>query len=802
MLNRISEETTLREEELKRIEREYTADQDRSKVASSSGKLSQLLRRQRQSLPSPRTLEASIAARRAMRGEIDLERIERTIDLEALAARERVAALDPSEQQYQELLRAQREEYLRPLQKTLDSISTSLETLEKLEGRLVDGVRKYQDFIDEQVMWLRSGPEIWAVGADALAEDFRAIVDPIRSAEQWRLVGRQIMLAPAWAYIGLGVGAALILARPLVRRWLERLAKEVTRGHSDRFVLTLEALVATILLSMAVPIAMAGLGLSLRSNEVGSPLAGALGAALLGTAKWTALLLFARRLVRRQGLAVDHFSWRSEQSELLLGVTTRLVRWTVPLLFLSILCARLPQAEGARPIATLVFAPCLLLLSWAAWRLFRPSAGLFSNAYREEQASLARLLRWTWFPLVVGLPLAALVLAVLGWSWAGAVLIDRFVASAALALGTAVLASTLTRALEFGARALARRSSAQATQTPQAIEISSAVKKKEIRADVAAVSRQTRLTIRALSVVILVGGLVLIWRDLVPALRTLDTIKLWQGADAPVSLGALLWALAIGVAAIFAAANLPGAIEIMVLQHAGMSAAGRYAATAVMRYAIAIVAVILIGAEIGITWNSVQWLVAAISVGLGFGLQEVVGNFVSGLIVLFEQPVRVGDLITVGDRTGMVTKIRIRATTIRDPDGKDLIIPNKHLITERVTNWTLSGSPLRLVIPIGVAYGTDLSLAERLLLDATKSVPAILDNPPPTPQLMGFGSSSIDFELRVHVAKLEELLPTRHAIMKAVQSVFGDAGVSIAFPQLDVHIDPAMLDRFAREVER
>ena len=136
---------------------------------------------------------------------------------------------------------------------------------------------------------------------------------------------------------------------------------------------------------------------------------------------------------------------------------------------------------------------------------------------------------------------------------------------------------------------------------------------------------------------------------------------------------------------------------------------------------------IIIGASIafaslGMSWSKLQWLFTALSVGLGFGMQEIFGNFVSGIIILFERPVRVGDMVTIGSFNGTVSKIRIRATTLIDNDRKEVIVPNKAFITERVVNWALTSSMTRLVISVGVAYGSDLELVKRLLLQAAEEI--------------------------------------------------------------------------------
>lgn len=135
-----------------------------------------------------------------------------------------------------------------------------------------------------------------------------------------------------------------------------------------------------------------------------------------------------------------------------------------------------------------------------------------------------------------------------------------------------------------------------------------------------------------------------------------------------------------------------------------------------------------------------------------------------------------------------MTRIRIRATTITDWDRKELVIPNKEFITGQVVNWTLSDAMVRLTIPVGIAYGSDTDLAEQLLYRVAREESKVLDEPEPYVLFMGFGSSSLDFELRAYVANVEYRLQTRHLLNKAIDQAFRQAGVEIAFPQHDLHI--------------
>ena len=171
-----------------------------------------------------------------------------------------------------------------------------------------------------------------------------------------------------------------------------------------------------------------------------------------------------------------------------------------------------------------------------------------------------------------------------------------------------------------------------------------------------------------------------------------------------------------------------------------------------------IVGVVLAFGAIGIGWSKVQWLAAAITVGLGFGLQEIFANFVSGLIILFERPVRVGDMITVGGISGRVARLRIRATTIVDWDRKELIIPNKEFVTGQIINWTLTEQTLRIVIPVGIAYGSDTKLAEETLLRVAHDDPEVLDDPAPSVVFSEFGDSALIFNLRVFIPHIDHLI--------------------------------------------
>ncbi|MCC7388339.1 MAG: mechanosensitive ion channel [Phycisphaerales bacterium] len=248
-----------------------------------------------------------------------------------------------------------------------------------------------------------------------------------------------------------------------------------------------------------------------------------------------------------------------------------------------------------------------------------------------------------------------------------------------------------------------------------------------------------------------------------------------------------------------ASRNVPGLLEITLLPRLPINAAARYAVFTIARYVVILIGIVAISRTLQIPWRSAQWLAAAFTFGLAFGLQEIFANFVSGLIILFEQPIRVGDTVTVGSASGSVSKIRMRATTITDWDNKELVIPNKTFITDQIVNWTLSNPVTRVVVPVGIAYGSDTELARDILLRVARDCPHTLDEPQPRALFLGFGDSSLSFELRTFIDTIDNLLATKSDLHFRIDRAFREAGIEIAFPQRDLHlrsVDGGILEGF------
>ena len=207
-----------------------------------------------------------------------------------------------------------------------------------------------------------------------------------------------------------------------------------------------------------------------------------------------------------------------------------------------------------------------------------------------------------------------------------------------------------------------------------------------------------------------------------------------------------------------------------------------------VHYVFIFVGFVLALLVLGFEFTKLTIMLSALGVGIGFGLQSVVNNFVSGLILLFERPVRVGDFIELGGKWAEIKNICLRATTVQTLDQADVIIPNADLVANQVINWTLSNRRVRLIIPVGVAYGSDISLVMETLMTCAIESSKVVKIPEPQVLYLSFGESSLDFELRVWVWDAEERLRVISELHQAIDRSFREAKIEIAFPQRDLHV--------------
>jgi small-conductance mechanosensitive channel len=237
-----------------------------------------------------------------------------------------------------------------------------------------------------------------------------------------------------------------------------------------------------------------------------------------------------------------------------------------------------------------------------------------------------------------------------------------------------------------------------------------------------------------------------------------------------------------------------------VLARRGIDLGIREATGSIVRYLMLFIGLLVILQTVGIDLTTLSILTGAVGLGIGFGLQNIASNFISGIIILFERPVRIGDRIAVGDVEGDVVRIGARSTTVLTNDNIDIIIPNSKLITENVVNWTHSERKVRFRIPVTVAFNVDIRKVEEALLAAAKNVPEVLDSPAAGVRFMEFGENGLEFELRAWTTTLVHRRGKfTSEINYAIYDKFKEYEIGVPNPQRDIHIRSGTID-LGREI--
>ena len=253
----------------------------------------------------------------------------------------------------------------------------------------------------------------------------------------------------------------------------------------------------------------------------------------------------------------------------------------------------------------------------------------------------------------------------------------------------------------------------------------------------------------------------------------------------------IIWAVVLFSALLVVSGWIKCQLEKQWLEVFNINSGARDAVVTISGYIMFLIAVLIGLSAAGFDFGNIAIIAGALSVGIGFGLQNIVNNFVSGLILLFERPIRKGDWVEVGTTAGYVKNIQIRSTLIRTFDNSDVIVPNSELISNQVTNWMLSSKKGRAIVPVGVAYGSDVEKVKEILLQIAADNDKLIhgDNRwSPNVLFRAFGASSLDFELRVFLKEVSGRLGVISDINFAINKAFKEASIEIPFPQQDVYV--------------
>jgi potassium efflux system protein len=714
--------------------------------------------------------------------------------------------------------------------------SNRLVEYQAASGRFLKQVRELERFLYSHLLWSRSVPKPTVPRIRDMIESmgWLASTEHLKSLS---FVGIE--------FRGNGTLAALFLAlvvllRQPIRQRLREIAERVADPGRDSLRYSIGALLYAAVLAAPLPLALYTAS-ALIERFAGSTYWYSSAEAFFYLAMVAALLELARQIVSPSGLAEAHFAWPTQATQPLRRGLLLTEAIGLPLLYIALHFGfagmRLDSSDSLQlynnSLGRVAFIAAMLVFGLSILAMLRPEKKAEPSDRDVRVPWPRRFSEYAFptaflgaYPIIVLSTIVPAALAVLGFYVTGMLLAYQMLRTMMLALAVTVGGGLIHRW-----RIVNRNRSLLESDE----EIDDEKRQRELEAT----EKQVRHLYRFGVIAALAVGLFAIWSDALPMLQLLKRVQLLprvemleavedgaavlgapadvsegpasEEADstvagapggptvpgtvpaattestqsAPLTLWVLLEAILAGLITLILVRNLPGVIEFTLRRRTALDGGARFAFSTLVRYSITIIGTIVVFGLLGVTWNKVQWLAAALTFGLGFGLQEIVANFVSGLILLVERPVRVGDVVTIGNLMGTVTRIQIRATTITLWDRSEMIVPNKEFITTKLVNWTLSDSKRRIEIPLRITYGTDLELVKRILVDAAEQHPSVLDDPAPHVLLLEFGTDAINVELRF-VVDFGQGLTTKDQVQMAIDQAFREHGIEFALPKSEV----------------
>ncbi|MDM5059916.1 miniconductance mechanosensitive channel MscM [Aeromonas rivipollensis] len=599
------------------------------------------------------------------------------------------------------------------------------------------------------------------------------------------------LLVLAWCWAKLG--------RHLVQ-YSHYIAPRIGKVTQDKFSLTSRLLVRSLLAALPLP-AMVLMMRGLLDGAWQYPFAVAVARGLGEIWFLLLALLVARHLTLEKGILILHFRWPKEPVQRVWGQFRTLLLVLIPSFFVQGMANSYQEHAFYDSLGRLAF------IVGALWLLL-----FFARLNREKlpltwgQADMTKphlLHHFIWNSLMLA-PLLAVLGSLFGYFYTSRILLRQLELSLLAGLGCLLVYYLAHRWMLIQRRRLAfdRAKSKRAEILAQrerdeddlSSEIPDVVEEPEL--DLDTISAQSLGLVRTLLMLGFTMLVVVQWSDLNSAFSFLSSIEVWQVSSkvagieqlSAITLQDLMLTAFAFILTVVTARNLPGLMELTLLQHLSLSPGTGFALTTVSKYLVILIGALTGFSMLGIDWSKTQWLVAALSVGLGFGLQEIFANFVSGLIILFEKPIRLGDTVTIRDLTGTVTKIKTRATTIVDWDRKEIIVPNKAFITEQFINWSLSDAITRVKLRIRIGLTQEPKRVQQLLEQCVQESTLVLDTPTPEVFLIEFTDSALIYEIRLYVNNMDHRMPITHEVHSLILEKLNQLGMHLPHQQIDIRM--------------
>jgi len=691
-----------------------------------------------------------------------------------------------------------RREILEKLRIQYRALIRELAKFTTLSRETLQSAKAARQFLREQLFLVRSSPFIGL-------ETFRRLPESLRwflASENFLQIGETVKSAlvsrPLFSALWLLPALLLLLLRPLLIKGLRSCSNKIRRISRDRYGYTLLAFFYSVLLALPIPMLILYLSRALSTVDAPSDWLWTFRLLLPFLALYCFTVFLLAAICHRDGLG-SHFAWNEATVRCSRRIFILYAAIYLPTVMIVGICAFGPQSAYLDSLGRIIFVLSQLWTAWLLWQLFTSRDGLFARIIREHPNRPVVKFRWAVIAIIIAMPLGLACLAAAGFVVTAFDLSLEMLEIMAIVATGSLLYWLVVRWFMIRERRLALQAALDRRQRAREQAASAAepggnerprdevisVEDAEMEeVDLPTIGHQTRHLLR--SVFILgVGTYILFY--LARTIPVLSTIDDWHVIFNLSLLELIQLLLVVGITTV-AAINLPGLLELAILAPMKISAGTRTAISTLAQYALIGIGAFFFLAVLDIDWVQFGWIAAALSVGIGFGMQEVITNFVCGLIILFERPMRVGDIVTIEGTTGTVTRIQMRATTITNWDRQELVVPNKTFITGTLLNWSLSNAMNRLTVPVGVAYGSDTRRAVEILRQIANEHPLVLEDPAPLISFEAFGDSTLNIVLRAYLPDMDNRLGVLSDLHHTIHQRFNEAGIVIAFPQRDLNL--------------
>jgi miniconductance mechanosensitive channel len=702
--------------------------------------------------------------------------------------------------QYRRLLREQTE-LLKTLISGTDTTILELAKLKIANKQLTNVIDEINDATHRYFFWVANVNPISLNFPLNLAKDVVYVIFSIDTLSQLYNASLEALSSPKPLFL-LILSMFFVFAHLKMRikynTFLNKSAIRVGKVTQDSYSLTLKVVIFSLIMALPIPILWAVFGYTLQINW-DYPVAVALGYGVNAAAPILWVFIITSHFAAPNGLFITHFGWLAKNVRAAMKYYQLSVWLVIPLVMIVMSFDQFSNRQFAATIGRSAFILLCFALVFMTNSIHRAGVPLFIDKKGTGDNLLSHIL---WF-ILLSAPWLAIIAACLGYLSTAQVLLGRLEASVIIWFGLLVIYFMVRRwmwiqkrRIEFE-RTKQRRLERMQRAKIQEDDNSTNENLDEPVIDLDAISAQSLHLVRSIIMLIALISMILLWSELHSAFAFMNNIKLWgtstivNGAEIEqyITLGAVCIAILVMTITIQLVKNLPALLELGILQHLDLAPGTGYAISTISKYIILMIGSMIAFSFIGIDWSKIQWLIAALGVGLGFGLQEIFANFISGLIILFEKPVRIGDTVTIRELTGSIAKINTRAITIVDWDRKEIVMPNKAFITEQLVNWSLSDSITRIVLTIPATIDADSDLVIKLLQQASNECEYVLSDPEPQVFLVDIQEGIQLFELRVFAAEMDHRMLLRSAIHKLILEAYRNNNLTLPFPPLQTNLE-------------